>query len=489
MESSSSTLTVTLAAARAYSRKERLVVALCGATALVGTFLPHFTRLNRDFTLLSLLTGVGAGVAYSSTIIQRHTKERIASALEAGETLATKQNITAVITKESAENEITHANDLLNYIMTLPEHQRPYWLNKFGLQYIAPPTYTPEEEYIEIEAAPPVMTGVNQEGFGAVKDAEIQNRLDDLYTWVDNEFLLSSKAVVGEMGSGKSMVLYLEAKYFVTTQPEGELRIADKHFDDDSQWLLGVPRALVREKFIVKSMEDTLETFRYVYRELLRRIERGDKKGRPLKFICDEFVNFVSLLEFHDKEHKTSYVDEVKRIISQINFESRKYNIFLTLGLHSIKKEVTGLDSAVISNFYLLLLGDTAGDSTVKFSRSFDFSTLLPERDQLAAMITPDMGRVAIFKPRGDKPRVVLIPFIRESDLLIDYREPPHPQGTEANPATEIYEWYEGLKADVTTEAIAQKWFELTGQRLDQEGLSYLVAKLRDKYAATDQDL
>ncbi|MFM6349006.1 MAG: hypothetical protein ACKPFK_28280, partial [Dolichospermum sp.] len=176
----------------------------------------------------------------------------------------------------------------------------------------------------------------------------------------------------------------------LTHYPDGELRIGDKHFDEnESQWLPGVPTNILLNQFVAKKPEQILKMFRRAKQLLDYRIEGGIKQKhsecKPFKLICDEFEGFVMGLTDAEKA-------EVMNIIAQTQDEGRKYLINITLGMHSLKEKRIGIDSSVLFQMDVLCLGSALADPNTKFPTYFDSKSLLKRQIELQRTLKKSQG-------------------------------------------------------------------------------------------------
>lgn len=483
--------------------RERLMMYFFAGSAVSLTFLPHFGNFSRQANTLSLAGGIFSTSSYLALVSSRKNKEKIIGALEAAKLQSIKVALADQLTQESIETEVRRTQRLRDYITSLPIEEQPLLVEKYQLQGMIAPEYEPETEFNSIMETPTVTP---QLPFDEVYSA----RTEIDYSWLNPEFFLSPQVLVGVSGSGKTSLMALIAKWFVTVHPEGELRIGDLHYDEKlSLWLPGIPPKELLRKYLCEDTESIINLFYYAEKLLDERIKNKQQGAKPFKLMCDEFVGFMNRL---DKKMK----ERIIGIMKKINFEGRKYGVTLTLGLHSTKKEETGIDSSVLANFYQLWLKDSIDDSTTVFSRSFDMEALTQEKNQLKTELRQGEGYPAVLKPRGEAPRVVILPHIHPDDLRVNYPETPPPKrestvkptqeiiedddlddewGEEteeeiqdetptvkpkAYPLEDLLQWYLGYSTPPLESAIKEKWHELTGVWLTDAGFQLVQEKLNE---------
>jgi hypothetical protein len=173
------------------------------------------------------------------------------------------------------------------------------------------------------------------------------------------------------------------------------VRIVDPHWDpDESRWLPGLATSVVEARYLTTTASGAYAAVKEALEELDRR-RTGGLKNEPLhKLIIDEFQNIG-----FTAGQRAEVVEAIGRIVR----EGRKYQIRLTLGLHSGKKSQTDLDSSFFSAFTLVLMGRTIADQAMRANLPADMeaSRLLAEVDAVISA-GEDRRRVAIVRPASD---------------------------------------------------------------------------------------
>jgi len=462
--------------------------------AIIGTITPIIltTQLPTPLKSASLLAGAGCSAA---------------AAVVSGNKIARKQNKFAKIidtTQEDAvlsrmESEIAYVkmlddiynnNRILDVVMQLPADQQNYWLNYFGVSGLAASTIAVEAKAIlEAPEAVPYTQAVRSSQPSIAAAIESQSTIN--YDWLSDDFVDASKAVFGAKGSGKSTYLAYEAYSFLHRHPEGELRIGDLHWDPDlnskdpSRWLWGIDRSIVEQYFVTKDPKQVLQIFRRAMRLLEEREKNNDKSSPPFKFICDEFARSSSRWTDDEKS-------EVANIIEQVQFGGRKYGVDITLGLHSLKKEMTGIDSsALLGNMDLLCLGMSLADPNTRFPADIDRKALLAEQSALQDTLNDTIGRACVVRRQGYRATVEVMPpidyrdlvlmwesgFVEADDISDDIPSPPQaqPEGKPGQSAIDLMQqWLDELHRVPTDAELTAQFKALTGRSLDEQGLRYL---------------
>jgi hypothetical protein len=217
----------------------------------------------------------------------------------------------------------------------------------------------------------------------------------DPVAWCTDAFMDSSKMVIGSPGTGKTTWIQYEAASTLARHPSATVRIVDPHWDpDESRWLPGLATSVVEARYLTTTASGAYAAVKEALEELDRR-RTGGLKNEPLhKLIIDEFQNIG-----FTAGQRAEVVEAVGRIVR----EGRKYQIRLTLGLHSGKKSQTDLDSSFFSAFTLVLMGRTIADQAMRANLPADMeaSRLLAEVDAVISA-GEDRRRVAIVRPASD---------------------------------------------------------------------------------------
>lgn len=444
-------------------QSERLTIFGFAVGALVGTFSPLIApQMSRHFKLTSLMYGCGCSLAFTTAIAMRQRKEKIYSAIDNAQAAALKQDMAHEMAFASQQARMLAERRLAYKVFTeTPHWEHPRWVTIFGLQGILPPPPAP---------TPPPVNNDPIAFSPSNGQSELGEMMRDLapevdYNWLDDRFVCASKGVFGAKNSGKSTYLSYEAIRFLQINPEGELRIGDLHFDDDeSSWLPGMPVAEQTSKYVATRPEQILALFRRAHALLKDRVERRDRKGVPFKLICDEFIATMS--RWSEKEQQ-----EVLKAIQLSQYEGRKYKVDITLGLHSIKKDQSGIDSSVLANMDLLFLGNSLADPNLKLPADFDAKTLVVQQQALQMTLQPKQGFACVVRKLGDSPQIQVMPFLDLSKFK-----------AESTPSvdwySEIRAWYQSTTPHPSSQEVANKWQKLTGKQLNEKGLQVLLEHL-----------
>ncbi|MFM6834814.1 MAG: hypothetical protein ACKPKK_12465 [Dolichospermum sp.] len=468
---------------------ERWLMTALATGALAGTFLPvMFPMQIPEVKLIENIAGLVSGGMFTISAFLRSQKEKDYRAIAEANHAIVKEGLKCDFTYEQSCQQIMSRRRLAAGIKQLFEQDDASadecyrWIQEYGLHGLIE---LPQIQHAVVEKPEqrPALKGVfnpNQSTFEQISD-DLAVPVD--YSWMDAKFINASKAVFGSKGSGKSVYLAYEAIAFLTHYPDGELRIGDKHFDEDqSRWLPGVPTDILLNQFVAKKPEQILKMFRRAKQLLDYRIDKGIKQNhsecKPFKLICDEFDSFI--MELTDAE-KT----EVINIITQTQNEGRKYLINITLGTHSLKKEQIGIDSSVLFQMDVLCLGLALADPNTKFPTYFDSKSLLKRQIELQRTLKKSQGFACVVCKLGETANVEVVPFLDLSQFTFDVgsqevqSEPEKiPQSADINPYQIIKDWIEQLGKNPTDSQLIEAWKKVTGIELSSDALQLLKNKL-----------
>jgi hypothetical protein len=336
----------------------------------------------------------------------------------------------------------------------------------------------------------------------------IEQKYEVDLTWIDTDFINSSKIVVGGRGSGKSTYLRYEAARWLIENPEGVLVIIDPHYDiddPDKHWLNDLPQEDVASKFVVKKTGDIDKIVNDCYLELKKRISGDRKRPYPkVKIIFDE-----------EENHKRLSTDFKKFLdfVEAVQDEGRKYLFEITIGMHSLKKENTGIDSGALQQMNWLLFEKAAYDPATKYPADFDQKMIKETAKSLTMSLPKNIGRtVVIIKQELSDPIITVLPLLHPPIITLASTSPPesveeieedfwHDSGETEEQPGDRYEvpresserdfrsYYESMvkwvrlcldtyqrypiAADIKT-----AWLQLTGQDLSEAALCLLIEKL-----------
>ena len=458
-------------------------------TAVAGCFAPvMWPHQNNSVKLIQQIYGLFSGACFTAAALVRKQKEQTYQAIGAANHKIVTEHLKSVFTFEQSRQQIESKRELAGYVNSLPMDERMRWARQYGLEGLVE---LPVIQQATIEA--PAVTRQIPSSFNSSQSSfeqissDLETPVD--YAWMDAKFINASKAVFGPKGSGKSVYLGYEAIAFLTHYPEGELRIGDKHYDEEeSQWLPGVPTDVLLNQFVAKKSEHILKMFRRAKQLLDHRIDNGIKQNHPecnpFKLICDEFEGFITNLS--DSEKK-----EVMGIIAQTQDEGRKYLINITLGIHSLKRERIGIPSDVIFQMDIMCLGSALADPNTKFPADIEARNLLQLQMEMQNTLTKQQGFACVVRKLGEMAKVRVIPYLDLSQFTFEINQPEtnatkQPPKDTSNWYELIENWAKELGRKPTANELRKVWLELTGQALTEKGVNLLLDKLDSPVVDTD---
>lgn len=241
--------------------------------------------------------------------------------------------------------------------------------------------------------------------------------------WLNLDFICSSKLVAGKKGSGKSVFMrYEAAKWFIYAAknfPKFRLYILDPHYDiEDSKthWLVGLDQNHVAKAYIFKDVEDHYNKWLEIYDELENRVKGLSKDRYPIKILCDEIERYKRNLD------STKY-NFIIKTIEFIQDEGRKYNIEITLGAKTLKKERIGLDSSILTQMNWILFQTVVYDKTIVFPENINSKEIREEVEKLITVQPNIPCRVVIvIKQEEDdpKPYVGYLPLLKPPYIKVE---------------------------------------------------------------------
>ncbi len=224
-----------------------------------------------------------------------------------------------------------------------------------------------------------------------------------------------------------------------------------------------------------------------VRRELNRRIANSlEYPDVPrIKVILDEEESLKRNLS--DEQFEA-----VQDVISLIQDEGRKYGVEITIAMHSLKKENTGIDSANLQQMDWLVFHKAAYDSTTRYPEDFDPKDIRRKAKRIARQLNPKFGRVCVVvKQQETEPLITVLPLLPIPTInLVDANQPQdtQEQSSEAieNAIQVITEWYFKVKNQLGSypddETLRESWLRLTGKLLNEKSLIYLRDRIHERW-------
>lgn len=421
-----------------------------------------------------------------------------------------KHSVKHAFANEMDLTTVAYETDFAGQINQLAPGAQMRYLKKFDLGgLVIPPNFKQENKLVN--ASTP---GVIPQLQSIQEDEELEYDT----SWIDSKFIVASKVVVGAKGSGKSTYLRYEAARWLKENPEGTLVIFDPHYDVDDPskaWLKDLNQKDIYRVYIFKTTEDIKKYFLKSFAELKDRTTNGLKGRKPYKCIFDEIEN----LKIHFDDGTFSlFLD----FINMSQNEGRKFLFDITLGMHSLKKENTGIDSETLSQMEWLLAEKACYSNTTKYPADFDAKQIRNAAKQLGAIVDKTKCKVVVvIKQEESEPLIIALPYLEPPRIYLDGDQPYEPdefdtvedseQIEEAiegeQPQNEDYnepedttniktvpdiaklfkkvkgwfqEYTEKVGVSPTPDQVRLAWETATGKKLSEAALVYLIDKLRE---------
>jgi len=386
------------------------------------------------------------------------------------------------ILKHQTQLEITNQQELANTIEKLPDYQKPYFANKYGVTPILASNYIEENSTVKNEEIP-VLNVPKNIFTNIIERLELSDEIS--LEWL-KKAINESCFIAGKKGSGKSPLMrWLLGGFIVQSNSQDIFYIIDKHYDPDSPWIMGVnENELVRIGRIVDG-NNAIEKIQELHNLLLNRIKNKltfKKLGIHTRILIDEI---------------DSYTQDEMMIISNfakdVEYQGRKFGFSIILGAHSIKKGEMGIDSSIIGSMLNILF------PSVVLDRNSILSGAFPTLPKMKLMIDrykselPDGARIAIINDDSEVfvshiPKLDLIPInIKEDENISDSQNEVvtaqnNHQSDDINPIEKIKNWcnlcFEKYQRHPDREHIKKAWYELTDKELSDSALNLLIEKL-----------
>lgn len=468
--------------AREVITTERLLVTFFSASAAIGTFFPVLcpSWLGRDFNLVLMGGGVAGGASMMVASQTRKQKEKVYSALQKGQMESVKLTMAHAIATDKTVQQIQALRHIAGMVAQLPPWEQQRFVQQFGLQgLIEPPARA-----IQAAAEPTTVSlPSGQRSFEEV-DAELaDSELPEIdYSWLDDRFICASKCVFAPKGSGKSHYLAYQALKFVQLHPDGEFWIGDMHYDpDESAWFPGASAGEVA-KIVRKRPEDIVKLVRRAKAVLRHRVDNGLKREPKFHLMIDEYDSFQRRLRDAGLEDDA---DMCNTFLQESQDEGRKYGVDVTIAVHSLKKQLHGVDSTTIAQMDVLALGGALADPNTKFPSDFDAKNLLLQQKNVQSMLGPNQGRACVVRKLNDAPTVEVMPYIdlEQFKVAVGVNESRSIQTDVSSQSGDWLEamrtWFAGLNGRVpSAEEVKAQWRKLTGKDLNDKGVALLLEKL-----------
>jgi hypothetical protein len=443
-------------------------------------FAGSLDKISKAFLTTMGLTGL---TFYTVNVKLNEKPRKFAKAMEQAQLDSMKYTLDEEEEIERLKAEMQGATRKVEQILDKSQPwEWGYWADRAKVVPNMPPIQELTGEQVE---QPTIQTTASPIGVNNQSSFDdLQSVSSDLdYSWLDDDFVKASKAVFGARGSGKTTYLNYEALRFLQAYPDGELRIADLHFDpDEPKWLPGVASDVLLKSFVANKKDKIIALISYCNKELKDRIDKMDKKRKRIKLIIDEFVGLLGRCD--DKEIKL-----IDSFLATSQDEGRKFGVDVTLGLHSLKKERCKIDSSVLWQMDILCLANSIADPATKFPSDWENKQLAQDRHTLQAELKKGEGFACVVckNHAGEPARVEVLPHIDLSQFEINVacvNSPVDSFTADHNlPGInsihdQMVTWMQSLEVMPTAKQVRDKWEALTGQEMSIKALKGMLIAL-----------
>ena len=479
-----------------------------GALGFIGSAImfPNQPKhqLGGELALGSLLAFASAYVSQS----RQDVEKRYTTYLDMNRT-HNKQILSNEFSYQSAMNTIMGELKLAKDVRELPMTAQVRYLEKFQLHGLV--ALQPASNDSSPQSSENTTTVNVSKAQLASQMKAIEQRTNINMQWIDDEFIYSSCIIVGAKGSGKSHFMKWKATKYFLLNPDAKIYIFDPHFDKDdpaTYWLQDMPIDILWQQVIFKNVEDIYKQFVNIRSEFNSRIKESRRlpKVQKIRIFWDEEENVKRNLS----SDKFKFILET---IDMIQDEGRKYGIEIDIGMHSLKKENTGIDSAALSQMNWLLFEKACYDPTTKYPSDFDNGEI--KKVAKALQVPRNIGRtVVIIKVSDIEPVITVLPLLPIEKIQLsndngsESESPQSEQNDEfweddeilgnnnasstnepPKPSTDYYEhmieWFKLCFKEYgklpSNEEVRQAWKQLTGHNLHDEGLNQLIELLNKR--------
>ena len=452
-------------------RKKSRIACFC-----VGMTLPFIVFAGKDsfsnsFKFALLVT---SSLSFGATIVLIDQNE-IADKIADQDQIAARQRYAAYLNglQEISlfRSEIITANEKLSLIASLPIEQQLAWINRSGLGDMI---QSLQGSAIDAQAEP-----LEDDGLEAIAPSSVRVFHDDGgidTSWLTPEFANESKVLVSERGGGKTNVL----KWLVSAIPEEQLILIDPHllanqFNNDGKAVWLNCSADEEQKLIPHTSNEIRSVLNRVKAEGKARIQGRGKVSGPIHIVLDEG-------DSDEIKGRDGCLGELVEFLEQAASEFRKVNINVTLVLHTLKKNQTGLDASILSQFSWLIMGGFGASSDVVWPGDFDPKYWSAQREQANSLLDQSKARACILRRRGDGRSdisVVAMPKIVLGEAIPKHQTQSEPQLETTVPAVADAPLGQQLREKVGDRAtmgqIYQAIIELTGTSPTQAAVLYML--------------
>lgn len=360
-------------------------------------------------------------------------------------------------------------------IRQLPSSAQERYAQMFQLQGLGiGAVAAPKAPLVEYSGEPQVLT-----------EADLTRQLEVIQeetgfdtSWIDAEFVNKSKAIIGAKKSGKTYFMHHLASRWKQNNPEGIIIIFDSHYDpstEEGTWFHGVEQKPLLDTVIFKKQEHIRDKFKEIQKEIHRRIENDLKPPHVprIHIFWDEQDSYFKYWTT-GLGNDPRVFEETISTVATIQDECRKYGIDITIGMHSIKKLNTGIDSSTLAQMTWVMFEKACMAANSVFPGDFAVSAIRPPMLQLMEELDRSKGRaVIVLDPERCKPIITGLPLLPIIQLNVQGSETPKTSPEDIEIYKQLIEYCREVLNQgedlPTVEEIQELYNEATERELDKK--------------------
>ncbi|WP_193199736.1 hypothetical protein [Nostoc sp. MG11] len=481
---------------------ERATLFSLGASAVMCLSAPFF--LNTDRAMTGMLLGAGtisAGLFGVSAQIAEG-KQKIHASLEEADLKALKQELQGKALSHHVKSAIASKRDIAAFINGLPEHERPRWIQEYGMQGLVALPEPPARQVPPRPGIPnPEIADIDEElvqsiiNPGALQvlqtiaanypsyirlDAEWLNQVcdaaanHDMTKRSNHHFYIS-----GGTQSGKSTLAGVIVNKIASKSQTPAIVLGSDPKDEVTRWLCkftkkfdGMAKLVDWRTFATNQIEQQKARVAKV---------GGDCQGVPELFLLQDEVDSVygggkglpGMVDADTAKDLQGFWNYVIKFTAGL----KGHGIFM--GQSPLSSE-TGFSRPSLKNVCFMATGQT---SSYILEHPQDFvnvkKEILEVLRQTCELLEKAGVRYALVIPTRGNPFVALIP---EFDIQGMEQKQDKQSSDSTSASTDWYEeikkWANELGRRPKYQELKQKYQELTGQVLNEKGITLLLENL-----------
>jgi hypothetical protein len=477
---------------------QRLALWTTGATAIACLTLPFFIKTDRILTGMMLGAGTISAAMFGASAQISEKSEKIHASLEESGLKSLKQTLQGEAVYDRITTEISIKRRIADFINRLPEVERIRWMHEFGMQGLVDLPAPPRQQSLPttVDIPSPEIANITDNDIDSVINPgamEVLGMIAEQYptyirldqVWVDElcnasvEHNMSKRAnhhfyLAGGTQSGKSTLAGVLINK-IASKSQGAATVLGSDPKN------GVTRWLCKFSKKFDGMESLNQWITYATDVIDKRkaaiaSKSGNTDGLGEIFLIQDEVDSV----YGGGKGFPGRVDKKTAESLQALWN---YEIKFTAGLkcHGIfmgqspLSGATGFSRPELKNLCFLALGQT---SSYILDNPKDFlnvkEEILQVLRQVCELLDKAGARYALVVPTRSHPFVALIPQFDIATL--EQKQDSRPKVDD--PVAAIATWIKQLDEPPTDQQLKDRWIEITGQQLNDKGVTLLRENL-----------